>query len=284
MFDVRRSSTRLEFLIWIKVGAENLSMVQSVENKKGFILRAMTYNIHSCIGTDKEVDPERIAGVIADSAADIVALQEVDKGIPRTHHQDQAKLLAEMLNMEAAFFPVVSTGEQKYGLAVLSRFKFRDVHYDWLPVLFPKLKLDLQKRGCLRTTLQTPAGPVQFFNTHLSLYRLERRRQLQALLGNEWLAAWPPQTAIIFCGDMNAGPFSPVYLRLSNLLSDVQKKGLKNPGRPKATFPAHRPLLRIDHMFVSHNFRILNVQVPRTTAARLVSDHLPIVAELELNY
>ena len=37
--------------------------------------------------------PERIARVIVDSAPDIVALQEVDHGIPRTHHHDQTKLL-----------------------------------------------------------------------------------------------------------------------------------------------------------------------------------------------
>ena len=254
---------------------------QSHPKKAGLILRAMTYNIHSCVGMDKKVSPERIARVIDDSAPDIVALQEVDNGIPRTHHQDQARLLAEMLEMEAFFFPVVTSGYQKYGLAVLSRFKCVDVHYDWLPTLYPQLKLNLQKRGCIRLTCQTAAGPLLFFNTHLGLYRLERRRQIRTLMGNDWLAAMAPQAAIIFCGDLNAGPFSPVYLRLSRRLSDVQK-GLKNPARPKATFPSRRPLLRLDHMFVSKNFEILKVQVPRTIDTRQASDHLPVCADLEL--
>ncbi len=240
----------------------------------------MTYNIHSCVGMDKKVNPERIAGVIGDLAPDIVALQEVDNGIPRTHHQDQAQLLAEMLNMEAFFFPVVRNGRQKYGLAVLSRFKCIDIHYDWLPTLYPKLKLNLQKRGCMRLTFQTPAGPVLFFNTHLGLYRLERRLQIRTLMGKDWLAALPPETAIIFCGDLNAGPLSPVYLRLSRLLSDIQK-GLKNHASPRATFPTRRPLLRIDHMFVSKNFKILDVQVPRTIDTRLASDHLPVFCSIQ---
>jgi endonuclease/exonuclease/phosphatase family metal-dependent hydrolase len=251
------------------------------QKKNGFILRAMTYNIHSCVGMDKKVNPERIARVIGDSAPDLVALQEVDHGIPRTQHQDQAQLLADMLKMEAFFFPVVRNGHQKYGLAVLSRFKCIDVHYDWLPTLYPQLKLNLQKRGCLRLTFQTPAGPVFLLNTHLGLYRLERRRQIRALMGNEWLAALPAETAIIFCGDLNAGALSPVYLRLSRLLSDVQKKS-KNPAKPRATFPSRRPLLRIDHMFVSNTFKILGVQVPRTIDTRMASDHLPIFADLEL--
>jgi len=248
--------------------------------KTKIVLRAMTYNIHSCVGTDKKVAPERIARVIGDSAADVVALQEVDNGIPRTRHQDQAKLLAEMLDMEAFFFPVVSRGDQKYGLAVLSRFKFIDVHCDTLPVLYPRLRMGLEKRGCIRITLETPAGPLLFFNTHLSLFRLERRRQIRALMGQSWLAAWPPGTGIIFCGDLNAGPLSPVYLRLSRLLADVQK-GLRNPARPAATFPTRRPLIRIDHMFVSPILKILDVRVPRTADTRLASDHLPLVADLE---
>ncbi|UCD82495.1 MAG: hypothetical protein JSW26_14035 [Desulfobacterales bacterium] len=42
--------------------------------KEGFILRAMTHNIHSCVGMDNEVNLERIARVIGDSAPDVVAL------------------------------------------------------------------------------------------------------------------------------------------------------------------------------------------------------------------
>ena len=163
---------------------------------------------------------------------------------------------------------------------MLSRFKCRDVHYDWLPTLNPKLKLNLQKRGCIRMTFQTPAGPIHFFNTHLSLYRLERRRQIRALTGSDWLEALPPESAVIFCGDLNAGPLSPVYRRLSRILLDVQK-GLKNPAKPKPTFPSFRPLFRIDHMFVSNNFEVLGVQVPRTIETRLASDHLPVIADFK---
>ena len=39
-------------------------------------MRVATYNVHSCIGTDGRHDPDRIATVIAELDADIVALQE----------------------------------------------------------------------------------------------------------------------------------------------------------------------------------------------------------------
>jgi endonuclease/exonuclease/phosphatase family metal-dependent hydrolase len=196
--------------------------------------------------------------------------------------QDQAGLLGEMLNMEAFFFPLVINGSQKYGLAVLSRFNCLDIRYSLLPMGFPRLKLNFQQRGCIQTTLQTPVGPVFFFNTHLSLYRLERRRQIRALMGNDCLEGLPPDAAVIFCGDLNAGPFSPGYQRLTRTLSDVQK-GLKKPVRPRATYPSRRPLFRIDHMFVSKNFEVLDVKIPITSGTRLASDHLPIVAELKLS-
>lgn len=257
-------------------------MIQPKAKKGGFTLRVMTYNIHSCVGMDKKVNPERIARVISEVSPDVVALQEVDSGIPRTLSQNQPGLLAKMLNMEAFFFPVVRSGSQKYGLAVLSRIDCLDVRYNWLPMWHPGLKLNFQRRGCIQAALQTPAGTVYFFNTHLSLYRLERRRQIRTLLGSDCLSGLPADSAVIFCGDLNAGPLSPVYLQLARLLSDVQK-GLNNSWRPRATFPSRLPLLRIDHMFVSHNFRVLDIQVPSTAETRLASDHLPIAVELELD-
>ena len=39
-------------------------------------MRVATYNVHSCIGGDGRHDPERVATVIAELNADIVALQE----------------------------------------------------------------------------------------------------------------------------------------------------------------------------------------------------------------
>jgi endonuclease/exonuclease/phosphatase family metal-dependent hydrolase len=255
--------------------------MQIFHQNSGFRIRAMSYNIHSCVGMDKKLNPERIARVIGDANPDIVALQEVDNGIPRTRYQDQAGVLAEILNMNPIFFPVVNRGSQKYGLAMLNRLKCIDIHCDWLPRLHSKLRPNLQERGCLRTTFLTPSGSIHFFNTHLSLYRLERRRQMRALIGSNWLDPLLPESATVFCGDLNAGPSSTVYRHLSRLLSDVQRVP-EIHARPKSTFPSRHPILRIDHMFVSNSFRVLDVQVPRTTDTRLASDHLPVIADLEL--
>jgi len=231
---------------------------------------------------DGKVRPERIAGVIDELSPDVVALQEVDASIPRTHRQDQAKIIGEMSGMDFRFFPVVKNGNQKYGLAILSRFPFQDVRVGRLPTLYPRLRLKLQRRGVMWATLNTSSGSMHFFNTHLSLYRLERRKQSRAILGKDWLMAVPKEAPVIFCGDLNAGPLSPVYRRLTRYLIDAQKSSLHSE-RSYPTFPSRRPFLRIDHIFISRHFRTLNTIIPTNKNTRLASDHLPLCVDLEID-
>ena len=47
-------------------------------------LRLMTYNVHRCVGVDRDLNVERVAAVIADARPDIVALQELDVGRMRS--------------------------------------------------------------------------------------------------------------------------------------------------------------------------------------------------------
>src|SRR6185436_14070578 len=44
-------------------------------------IRVMTYNIHVGVGMDKKIDLPRIAAVINKQRADLVGLQEVDRGV-----------------------------------------------------------------------------------------------------------------------------------------------------------------------------------------------------------
>jgi endonuclease/exonuclease/phosphatase family metal-dependent hydrolase len=265
----------------LKLGKTHTAAAANKASGKSNI-RTMTYNIHSCVNMDGKVRPDRVAGVIDELSPDIVALQEVDAGIPRTHRQDQARVLGKMLDMDYMFFPVVTNGNQKYGLAMLSRLPIQKVRVGWLPTLYSRLKLNLQKRGVIWANLETSSGPVHFFNTHLSMFKLERRKQIKALVGEDWLMALPKDEPVIFCGDLNAGPLSPVYRRLSRYLIDAQKNSMHSK-RSHPTFPSRRPLLRIDHIFKSKHFRTLNTIVPINENSRLASDHLPLCADLQID-
>lgn len=243
-------------------------------HRANFRLRVVTYNIHSCIDRSGRASPDSIMAVIKLLGPDVVALQEVDVGIPRTRHQNQPRLLAEQLGMDYAFYPTVAHPEGQYGLALLSRFENFKVGGGYLPPL-PLGRFE--KRGVIHMMLDLPTGRVHIFNTHLSLFTLERRLQMRYLMGHRWLGRLDAGDPIVFCADLNAGPRSGVYRRLARRLTDVQR--LCPP--PRATFSSRRPLFRIDHIFVSEHCKSASVDVPRNKSVREASDHLPLLADLQ---
>src|SRR5436190_16620436 len=85
-------------------------------------LRVATYNVHGCVGMDAQRSEDRIAEVIASMSADIVGLQELDLGRPRSAHADQAALIAKQLGWKHYFHPAMRHGDGQYGNAILSRF------------------------------------------------------------------------------------------------------------------------------------------------------------------
>lgn len=244
-----------------------------------FRFRAMTYNIHGCVSQDRQTQPLRTAAVISGFNANLIALQEVDSETAQANREDHAKILAEALGMNFVCFPVEKNGLHNFGLAILSHYPLQDVSCDWLPSLYPLLKP--RKRGVICATMLSPAGPIRVFNTHLSLFKLERHRQIDALLSREWLNSVPEDDPVIFCGDLNAGSASAVYRKLVRHLVDVQESS-NGAALPKPTFHSRSPLFRIDHMFISNHFHVYGVAVPRTPQVQAASDHLPLIADLAL--
>lgn len=242
-------------------------------------LRVMTYNIHSCVGLDGRIRPERIARVINDLDPDIVAVQEVDAHRPRSRGHDQAKMIADHLRMEHAFYAVFEEELEKYGLAIFSRSPFELVKTEHLTPASPRRR---EARGAMWVTLSSLPGveKLHLINTHFGLGREERRQQVERLLGPDWLGGISEDEPVILCGDLNSRERSLVWRRLRQTMRDVQ---LGRPDhRARATFPTLRAFLRIDHLFVSRHFSVERVVVPHTATAIVASDHFPLYAELSL--
>lgn len=239
-------------------------------------LRVMTYNTHSCGGTDGRVSPRRIARVIDAQDPDIVALQELDLGRRRSRAEDQAAIIAKELEMQVVFCPTVTRGEEHYGHALLSRWPIEVVRRAFLPAdpagWWP------EPRSALWARLSLGTRRINVITTHLGLGTRERMLQMEALLGPEWIGAIPVDEDIILCGDFNAMPGSTPYRLASGRLRDVQRT--IEGHRPVRTFSSFRPFARIDHIFVSAAIRPQRVFVPRTQLTRVASDHLPLVTDL----
>ncbi|HWA28749.1 MAG TPA: endonuclease/exonuclease/phosphatase family protein [Lacunisphaera sp.] len=241
-------------------------------------LRVLTYNTHSCAGMDGRISPRRIARVIASHSPDLVALQELDLGRRRSRAEDQAKIIAQQLEMHVAFCPTVTVGEEHYGHALLSRWPIEVVRRAFLPSApggwWP------EPRAALWARIVVGSRRINFFTTHLGLGTLERRLQMEALTGPEWIGGVPAGEDIILCGDFNASPGSPAYRLAAQRLRDAQA-GL-NGHTPLRTFSSTQPFARIDHIFVSSSFVTERIRVPRDRATRVASDHLPLVADFAI--
>lgn len=243
----------------------------------GEALRVMTYNVHGCVGTDRRRDLTRIARVIASCGADIVALQELDVERGRSAGIDQPRALADALHMHVDFSSSRECDGGHYGNAVLSRFPLERVRVACLPSLSDRH----ESRSMQWARVQAPGGTLNILNTHLGLDGRERMLQVEALLDRDVVAAACESGATVLCGDFNAPPRSEVYRRLSESLRDAQAAFAPRL-RPAGTFPSLLPWLRIDHVFVSPTVRVQRWHVFASWQARLASDHLPIVVDLDV--
>lgn len=244
----------------------------SVGAARSATLRIMTYNVHSCLGTDGRYDPARIADVIAHEEPDIVALQEVDMGVERSAGLQQADWLAARLDMTAHFTCATPWGQGRYGNALLCRHPFRLLSEGCLP------SRGGETRAAQWLRVSWAGLAVDVINTHLSVHFMERLAQVSTLLGTEWLSR-PTEQALVVCGDFNSGPFSPVYRRLARRLHDAPASAA---GGACSTWPSVLPFMRLDHVFTSDFFAPARVRVPRSELTRLASDHLPLVVDLSI--
>jgi endonuclease/exonuclease/phosphatase family metal-dependent hydrolase len=208
-------------------------------------VRVVTFNIRH--HTDA-------AGVCLGLGADLIGLQEVDVNARRSGRVDQAETIARACRMRHVFGAAHRLGLRgRYGNALLSRNHINDVDV----VSLPRPAGKEQRVAILATT-----GSVSVAVTHLGQDRAESAEQLTVVL----TALFARPAPRLLLGDLNRRDYEIDILETEGL--DVAGGG--------ATYPAHAPTLRIDHVAVD-GLRITDVQVPSTT----VSDHLPLVVDVE---
>lgn len=235
-----------------------------------------TYNVRRCLGTDRRTAPERIAEVIAACDADIVALQEIDVGRLRSGGVDQAEFIAAKLGFTSHFHPALQIADEHYGDAILTRCPSRLVKVGILPGV--RNPWPVEPRGAIWVEALLAGTPLQVMNTHFGLGRRERRAQAAALLGSDWVGRCA--APFVVAGDLNSLPRGLVHRSFAMRMRDAHVLGAKDG--PMPTFPSRRPMLRIDHIFVSDDIEVAGASVVRSPLARVASDHLPLVARLRI--
>jgi endonuclease/exonuclease/phosphatase family metal-dependent hydrolase len=237
-------------------------------------MRLLSYNIHKGIGgRDRRYDLERVIGVIASASPDFVCLQEVDRNVPRTRHDDQPALLAEALGAHGRLYQMnvpVKTGG--YGNLLLSRWPIHTHHQ-------VSLRLKARKpRGAQIVTVQTPEGLLQVVNWHLGLAEKERQWQVEHLL-NHRLYRESAEVPGLIAGDTNDW-----RERLTSAV--LTRHGLRQLTYPRSrfrSFPAYLPVSSLDKAFARGPIAVERAFVMRTRLSRSASDHLPLVIDFHLD-
>lgn len=240
--------------------------------------RIVTYNVHRCVGNDRQLDVARIARALATLEPDIVALQELDVGRARTGHVDQAHEIARQLDMACHFHAALKVEEELYGDAILTAYPEVLIQTGPLPG-HPRIA-QLEPRGVLWVQVEIDGKPVQILNTHLGLVPREQQIQAAYIAGPSWLEHPRCVGPRILLGDFNATATSVVYRTFNAKLAPARR--LSPNKSPTATFPSPLPVLRIDHVFVSPEIRVKDVFVPFDPLWRVASDHLPLVMDFEV--
>lgn len=240
--------------------------------------RVLSYNIHRAIGVDRRFRPERIVQIIGHYDADIVLLQEVDDGAPRSRELDLAKELASELGFpHRAVGHNVTLRKGRYGNATLSRF----------PILSER-NIDLtiaawKRRGCQHTAIALDGRHdrrLDVFNLHLGLSAGQRARQVELLARSSEMTALPPSAACLVGGDFNDW---------RSLLVPFLTEGMRfrsatelSTGRHLNTYPSFFPRGPLDRIYYRGPLTLHSAYRCRQKLSRLASDHLPIVADFEI--
>jgi endonuclease/exonuclease/phosphatase family metal-dependent hydrolase len=225
-------------------------------------VRIATYNIHECIGRDGRVDPHRTAAVLIELDADVIALQEMRShdGALRT-----LDLFADKAGMFVVQGPTMLKAGASFGNALLSRTKPLESHGIDLSVP------GREPRGALDVRLQLAGRRVRVVATHLGLRPAERRMQVRELLAH---LAPDPGEVLVLTGDLNE------WFLWGRPLRWLHAVFTETPS--PATYPSSRPLFALDRLWVQPRALLTALAVHRSATARIASDHLPLVATLEL--
>ena len=226
-------------------------------------MRIATYNVHKCRGLDGRTSATRIAGVLAELDADVIALQEV--------LDHQAEIISTDLRM-----PFVLGENRKhhgygYGNVVLSRHPIVESRNYDLSVR------GREERGCLRADIDLGTGaPLHVFNVHLGTALIERRHQGRRLIAPDLLNDVELGRPRLVLGDFNEWT-TGLATRL--LRSHMQSADVRAHLRRSRTYPGVLPFLHLDHIYYDPALRLEKLSLCRTRKALVASDHLPLVGE-----
>ncbi len=204
-----------------------------------------------------------LAQSIETVGADVICLQEVDKGAARSDGVDMAASLALLAGYPHHYFIKIRDFQGgEYGTAILSRFPIIQAH-----TLNFAVRIAKQGTSCGYVVLDVAGERVTLFNTHLSIESDEANTDTMLCLGdilNDY--ANKNGAKLLCCGDFNTNPpkLAEYLPRFSRANADLYTYADRS----------------IDNVLYL-GYRLENVHTVDTTSSR-VTDHNMLVCDVLL--
>lgn len=228
--------------------------------------KVMTYNLR--FGELATID--QLAEHIKSFQPDFVALEEVDVNThrtlaPRQNGKNMLSELAGKTNMFGLYGKTIPFSKGYYGIGILSVYPYIRVNKIVLPNpqgAEPRVLLE----GLFEVN---ETDTIIFATTHLDVED-EKTRELQAEFITDYLedSSYP----VIIGGDFNSEPNTKV-------IKDIMSRNWFNATDSALTYPAWKPEVKIDYIYARprKGWKLVRTQAIQS----LLSDHLPVVTELE---
>jgi endonuclease/exonuclease/phosphatase family metal-dependent hydrolase len=216
------------------------------------------------VGADGRHDPGRVATVIGELNADIVALQEFTYPASVALETRTPVVLTTLDHYQCALGPTRQSVTQCFGNALFTRHPIVEVH---------RIDLSMERReprGALAATIDVGGTLIHVLAAHLGLRVRERRFQVTQIL--DYLNSVRNSLSVVL-GDFN--DWLP-----GRSVVHVLDSHLGRPPRP-ASFPAFWPVVALDRIWVHPARALQRIFIHATPAARVASDHMPVVAEID---
>jgi endonuclease/exonuclease/phosphatase family metal-dependent hydrolase len=238
--------------------------------------RIATYNLHKCRGFDHRTSPDRINAVIAELDAQILCLQEVVDARDGPRIFDQARQIAKAFpDYSWCFGSNRPLRGGRYGNMTLSRFPIRS----WRNHDLTHRKRE--ERGVLQADIEIGENQaLHVFNIHLGTSYTERRSQAARLLSADVLGQEALNDPRLVVGDFNEWT-TGLTTRL--LRGSFQTFRPRHGFRFPRTYPGMLPLLSLDHYYYEPPLELVQARLWRSRRALIASDHLPLIADFQVN-
>jgi len=225
-------------------------------------LRLASYNVHRAVGRDRRSEPQRILDVLRELDADVIALQEVEA---HDSGGDMLAWFAQQTGYHAIAGTTLKRHDGHYGNGMLTRCPVKEMS------LCDLSWRRREPRGAIAADVDCEGHTIRVVATHLGLRPAERREQVERLLR---LFSWKEGDRAVLMGDLNE------WFLWGRPLRHLHRYFDATPA--VATFPARFPLLALDRLWTHPGSLLGGLKAHDSALARVASDHLPLVATLNL--